>query len=509
MNVLTIGKRLFRIVCFVLTGVLLTACEAEPQTLNPLEQLSSSVETETSVPSSYRLILPYDCSAELSERARAVARNITEQTEVSAEVVYEYEVAGAAEGEIRIWIGWVRTAESLTKMKSLRANDYLCRWSKSGSLVLGGKTDQACMAALDRFCTEILPAANRTTLLHPQGGFSFTADYAVDTVTLNGFDLREYRIVCSENESNAAYALATALRDRIAEKSGYVLSVISEAENEKSIVFQTERLEDDSRQTAGWRPLENGIALFATDDFGLSVIAKRFCERLLTETSPGNCACSVEQQDVMSYACEPYALASVAIEHFLPFSSQQQVTALTDVLYVQSPDGVLFAPMTAGNFSYIQRSLSSYQVPDAPGTSALYAATTQMTVESAERLDAYGLTVVVCRIGRDDNGFRVVHVSGCLTNDWQLRLSDWLNAEEEPTVVIAHWAYTEQTLSVAEAETTGWDTVVRESFTASGQKYGFSCYADLNRLSVELTETTDSHDAVGYREVRVLRKSAF
>lgn len=505
MSGLTIGKKLLRVLCVLLACLCLGACGNAEET-SPLEQLSSSLSAEKTVPTAYALVVPYDCSAELLAEVRSVAQRLTAQTQVPSYVLSEQELVSLAEGEVGILVGWVRMTVSELAMRSLKADDYLCRWSEDGSwLLLGGKSDGACMAALERFCSEILPTATPSVLLHAKGGFSFTAAYAVDAVTLNGFDLHDYRIAYAETDAEALREIACTLRDRVAEQSGYLLSVVasSAAVGDRCITLQTEPL-DGGRQAAGWDARDNGMVLFASDAFGVSLIAARFCERLLSKTADGLCACTVTGRQEEPYTCLPYTVASAALEHLLPFSSSDAVSAVTDAVQNGQADSLLLASIDAKSADYLKQSLSSYRVIGQAGALGLYDEEDAMTVRTVEVLDDSGLTMAIYRIAQGDNVFRVVHIGGRLTADASYALATWLRDEEEPTAVIAHWAENGHALSFTDAAEL--DTVMHEQYSAGGQSYRFVCYTDATRLSVERSA---SDDAIGYRALRLVRQSAF
>jgi hypothetical protein len=177
-------------------------------------------------------------------------------------------------------LGWIADVEAVSgALRSLRRDDYLCRRT-GNTVILGGRTDGATRTAVERFCREILPAATAESLMSENGGFSYCGeDYGVTSVKLNGFDLWEYRIVYPKGEAEALQSLSYRLRDEIANRSGYVLEVLSERDLDgatKGIFIGTET-PDQEGACAYLIPKSNGILLCAEDFFGVSVAADRLC----------------------------------------------------------------------------------------------------------------------------------------------------------------------------------------------------------------------------------------
>lgn len=497
-------KKGLRLLGIALLCACLTACGASDYSPSEgeLERLTSAL-SEEEPPSAYRLIVPSDCSAELLREAYRSASAIAEKTEIPAYVTYEDEATATSAKEAWILIGRLSFAVSRELAKPLRRDDYFCRVAQSGHLVICGGSDSAVVVALTRFRDEILPAATPSSLLHAGGGFSFEGSYDVGTVTLNGFDLREYCIVYAEDAAAQARTVAYALRERISLLGGYCLDVCSERElngTGRAIILRVE----ENERNAYWAPTGNGISLCAAERLGLSVAARDFCELLLRETEPSTYACTVSAKQAVLYDASPYTVSSLAIEHLLPFSSAKDVTDVTDLLWTRDPDGILLSPMDKKQADYIRQSMSAYEAveteKDGRSATGLSSEGIVMTLTSSYELAESGLLVMNYRVTGGGSAFRLVCIQGELNASREISLSELSAGFEEPTVIVAHWQTSAGELTFTNEEEAGLCAAANERFSVSETRYGFACYFDASFLSVEIDY---ADNGLGYRELSV------
>ncbi len=499
----------------VLIGALLISCGGVDSDNLPLELVGDSQpstdtdESTEEIPEAYCVTIPTDSSPSLRACGDALAVSIERQTGVRTRCLYEHEISGE-EDVFWIYLGWVRSAStSHWEIKDLRRADYRCLRVKN-AIVLGGKSDGATEAAVARFCREILPAASASVLMPADGGFSYTAsDYEVETVTLNGFDLHEYGLVYPTNDSPSLHSLATALRDEIARRSGYVLAVLSEQEHAamgKGIFLRVDR-ELPTVSSAYWIPREDGITLSATDSFGVSVAVDQFCRQLLSRGSADTtCAMTVSTDRAFAYGHQPYRLASLAVRGRLPFDMEGLVS-LTDCVFSDAPHAVLCDAPMVEQVRRLSESLTAYAplTHTEDGTVLAYGAEGVLSLSDTYRIEGASLGATLLWVGDELGGFSVLHISGALSEDRAICLSDWFTPDMTPTVVLIH-TEGDGRLFLEDADATKLDAVCAEESVMAGKRSFFSCYAvsEMARVSTE-----EGSRAEGYRSLTVELVSAF
>lgn len=237
---MTTGKRsaativfffLFICICFALAS----CTKTDPYDEGVLDKLSSVKDTEDSsdeepeeiIPAAslFRVVVPENASPALVSKANELALAISEATSIDARTIYDHEKVTELEGAVEILLGKTSRTQSLQGLKGLRINDYVCEWY-AGSLVLGGISSEATVAAIDRFCREIIPTSTVAVLMSEEQAFGYTGEYDISSAKLNGFVLFEYSIIYSSANKLGELAIAESLRDRILEESGYLLDVI-------------------------------------------------------------------------------------------------------------------------------------------------------------------------------------------------------------------------------------------------------------------------------------------
>ena len=173
--------------------IFLSGCDNGDSGLDDFKQLlSDSAESEESTEKSFAekvyLIIPRDCSPELSSAAAELAVDITERTDVETVVKYDNESIMLYKNDLQILIGATDRLISREAIEPLRVADYICRWDR-GVIVLGGRHDDATVEAIEKFRETVLCGATAEFIMSEDAHFEKIDEYELDSIKLNGYDL--------------------------------------------------------------------------------------------------------------------------------------------------------------------------------------------------------------------------------------------------------------------------------------------------------------------------------
>ena len=219
-------KKLFLFTVFVLICALtLCSCAKKTDNLDEFEQLLLSTSDGESENEAFAkllyVIIPKDCSPDVTARATALAEAIEQKTGIETILKYDNVEVDKGQGIIEILVGKTSRLYSSELTRALRIDDYIFKYER-GSVVIGALSDEATLAAIDRFEADVLPGASRSYFMSESTKIEYFGEYEFDSVRLDGYDIREYNI-CYNSEKE--YDMACALRDYIAQRSGCRLSL--------------------------------------------------------------------------------------------------------------------------------------------------------------------------------------------------------------------------------------------------------------------------------------------
>ena len=253
-----------------------TACVQDDGDLNNVfsQLIVSSDETESeALPFAEHIyvIIPHDCSGELSLKARELADGIKSKTGILTSLKYDTEMTVSPKGSCEVLLGDTNRLASDNAIDSLKDDEYLCHWD-DGAVVICGRNDSSTINAIDRFIDEVLPSATKYSLMPSGARIEYKFEYVIERIILNGYDLYDYALVYPESNTCSEKEIAIGIRDFISSKSGYYLDVISN----KELTVKNERIIMLSRSDANALSMSaNGILLSGTDSYSLSLVAAR------------------------------------------------------------------------------------------------------------------------------------------------------------------------------------------------------------------------------------------
>lgn len=488
-----------RLLALLLLCAFLCACSKADFSDSPLEQLRSEL-TDQGETKNYRMILPSDATSEVAQAAHDLADAIEEKIDGSVTVFYEHEIEKSDENDVFFLIGW--TQQSSAQMQELKAGDYLCRMNSDGSIVLGGRSEAATLIALERFEKEILPAARANVLMHTEAGFLYRAASSDGSVMLNGFDLQSYSVVCDEKTEALASALCRCLEEEI----GYSLALVSEQNfpsQGKGICLRLDDAAED-RQGASLSPDGNGVLLSASDSYGLSVAARAFLNLLANACLTEEKNCVLEQTQLIEYETFAGTIASVSAEPLFSATNVSQFYAVTDAILSENPDWTVLGRMPASVAWYLSDSLPTHTITytrSGDNVNLLLSASNEKTpvlLEEKNLSSNESLNATLWQLGDEQNGLRLLHIRGTLSENTSIALSECLPENQSADLVVVHVCTNGFTLSVTEAQEMELDAVSQETYTAQAVTRSFAVYVDSDRFSVEIVGKADE---AGYREL--------
>ena len=185
----------------------------------------------------YRIILPEDCSEELSAEVETLRKALVSLTGIAFYISNDRTGDGAVvSGASEMVIGNCRRTESQELLKELRYRDYaVC--ATEANILIAGHEDTTVLRAI-RYLIAVL---EHDGVVQDGGNhylmwedYRYTASsYRLEQMTIQGVALSEYRIVYAADAlSTAPKQLAEQIQQAIGRASGYVLPVVTDAEPE-------------------------------------------------------------------------------------------------------------------------------------------------------------------------------------------------------------------------------------------------------------------------------------
>ena len=224
---MTTAKRRALLALLLLFCFLLGSCRSSQIDSSALHALKSGEDAPLTSSNSFEhdyLIIPASAGSELIARARTLASALSEQTGIPS-LYFDDEDPLMRENTRTLLLGNVQNALSQSHLHTLRRDDYLCI-AEENTLILGGKSDAATIAAINRFTDQLLPYADAEILINNDQHFTVRAEYTFSAATLNNFSLEDYRIAYPKNGTLGEKALAYALREQIADHCGFYPDIL-------------------------------------------------------------------------------------------------------------------------------------------------------------------------------------------------------------------------------------------------------------------------------------------
>ncbi len=471
----------------------------------PFESL---VENEKGSIPAYRIVLPADCSSFLCEKAEFLEERLEEQTGVPVSVVFDYESVSDAVPEILL--GYTSRGLSRSSLGLLRRDDYLCISDGRGGAVLGGKTDAATVAAVDRFCRELLSSASSECLMREDSGFFYEAVYSPERILLNGFELGRYCLVYPDDPNGKIRAMVMRFRDRITERCGYVLDILSGEESqgtEKQIRLRQYSDLSESRLTH-LSPIQEGIEIGSYGIFGFSVGLLELESMLSPREEQGAFRLDLEQIRSIPYEKEAYRIGTVQMNSDTAPSSPSELTQLLLSLGKGGTDAITFDTLDRATYDRINDGLfpNGYEGLKMNGEAIPAFAKNGSLIAVERELVGNRAAMTVYRGGSEAYGFYLVSISGSVSADSSLTVPQSVRESGLPAVVMIHAELTGKEPTLADTDSCGLRALYHETYSAEGKTYLFQCYATGDSMEITVDVKKDEWT---YREITVNRFSVY
>ncbi len=331
---------------------------------NTYEQIFSNINNDDGGNPSvdkYIIVLPSDCSSEIYSAAERLSDKIAENTETDTKIVYDYQSGDREKDEREILVGNTSRKESADYLKTFKINDFGYAY-RNGVILIGGISESATISAIDKFISSVTVYADREILMNQDAEFFHSEEYEVGKVTLCGFELWDYSIVYPKGDTEASRA-ACELRDSIAERAGYYLSVKSDKEcvgDERAICIGSTALNNTADVTcvdteACILPYSRGISVVFSNPYGMKLALDRLSSGLLTadETGHANFEISAELR-------LPFSALNLSVLNVYPRNStlgMEEIISIYDYIRGKSPKLIRMCGVSDVSAAYVAANL--------------------------------------------------------------------------------------------------------------------------------------------------------
>ncbi len=347
----------------------LSACSSQ-NTPSPLHELVDNGATEEySAPAATHdyVIVPEASGNVLVERARAFTSALSARTGIPTSFFFDNESLPKDDNARLILLGNTSFALSQKHLHDLRRDDYICAIDEN-ALILGGRSDEATVAAIDRFCTELLPYADDEILINADQQFMVRSEYPVSNVTLGGLSLGDYRIVYPRENTLGEAKIAAVLREILADRCGFYPEVVSDdrISERTRIIAVGACFGEDTWEEPLIACHDTTVTLCGATQYELCASAQAFCEYLLPKDAPENVSVTIT-------APIPVSCGSPSVSGFVGLLreslAETDATEAARISYALRQSCATFAPFspTSENILfYLQLNLADYACLSVP-----------------------------------------------------------------------------------------------------------------------------------------------
>ena len=284
------------------------------------------------------------CSASLLESAKALVAAFSQRADAEIKIKYDSDYKASTK-EVEILLGKTDRVASADFLKGLKKNDYGYAYD-GGKIVIAGHTDTACAEAVKMFMTDLSQGNVDVSNAKAIEKRIVKGSYAIDKITLNGFEMSEYAIVYPRENSLGEKELAQALADEICSVGGYVLSVVSDKEISKSTrgicVGKTSvsSAEAVSKRMSISTSKAGHIELLAKDTYALRVACDKLAEMILSAKVDKTSKVDIDK--ALSFECGSSDIRMFILNEAFGEGDLGKYTNTVEVIYTEEPSVALF-----------------------------------------------------------------------------------------------------------------------------------------------------------------------
>ena len=236
---------LILILCISMLAGLFASCnqteapdttEAETTALPETEPVPTELKFSENGTCEFYIVYPAEFDKSIRDVAISLRQQIKKFTGVELKIVsdeiYEKPVGDTGvEHQYEILLGPTAREQSQKYIASMRARDYVFTF-EGDKIVLAGLTAETVNRACDLFINNALipqskgNVGNATVVITAENTFTYTyGKYSMNSCTVLGADIKEYRIIYAKNDIYSAERIARLFANELSEKAGFALEI--------------------------------------------------------------------------------------------------------------------------------------------------------------------------------------------------------------------------------------------------------------------------------------------
>ena len=484
---------MIKITCVLMLVIFIfTSCVSKKDENMPFTAVKSGDKEISEI----RVIIGRNETLEIISAAEELCEQLTAAVGKRAYISYEGDIT-ASDGATEIFLGYGSTAVARSQMRDMRADDFMCR-EVGGAVVMGGRSREATINAIKRFCREILPSSTKYRLIPENGGFEHVGEYEFDKAFLNGVSVKNFEIVIESRNDASLLGAARYLQENISDKTGYWLDIaeVSERNFASNGIFlkqQSGNISGVGRVT----PTQHGFELAAEDYIGLLKCVDTFVGLFNQNEDERSLQMVIGREIRTEYFTANFSVASVRVDEHLSLSDSQALALLINDALDSNPDILFTGKLSAEDGATVLKSLQGYYtIKDKNGD--VYGYARSLSCSFIQSTEDGGITKEYYTVEQDSVKLMFVRISGSPTD-----ITDYADVSQIaldsglPVAVISHT--TGQSVSQRLPE-----EFIKKYFECidfRNESYYFECYtAGVEFSELELNQ---KYTDVVYREIRI------
>ncbi len=177
----------------------------------------------------YICVRAQDSSSECYKAMLELRSSIKEKCSVSMSMANDMINTLSPVTEYEILMGNTNREESQAFMSLLKYGEYGYALI-NGKIVISGYDDEATIKAIEAFMTDIIDNYDGSIFYTAESNKLYKAQFPVEELKINGFDISEYNIVYNEVETNYELFLAKKVQSAIMDACGIKIEIKTSAE---------------------------------------------------------------------------------------------------------------------------------------------------------------------------------------------------------------------------------------------------------------------------------------
>ena len=224
----------------------------------------------------YEIVISSEHSARISDAVKRLCRDIENSVGREPYLIYDFEAETIDDTVCRILVGNISVEDCKKFYKGMRSKDfgYLCQ---ENIICVGGLTEESTLSAIAKFTEDVVVYADAEHFADDGKSYLCEGEYPTGEIYLNGFELCEYALIFSDDESGA-YLAVHSFRNILSERTGYYLNILSDsdpyAKGRGICIGKTDVNHSDSFSCVSDKayilPYEKGVSVIYKNNYGLS-----------------------------------------------------------------------------------------------------------------------------------------------------------------------------------------------------------------------------------------------